>query len=191
MASRDDPRITRSRAAALTAAREILFEEGWAAVTHAAVAARSGVGRTTLYRHWPDAPSLLRDVITEQIEFAHTVPTGVLRDDLVQELDMFRAHLDNPIIERAVRVILERATVDPAYGALREELCQEGARVYVEIIRAAIERGELDSRLDPYVAVDRLVGPLTYRRLFAARTFTTDYVYGVVDDFLAAYGTKV
>jgi AcrR family transcriptional regulator len=190
MAGRDDPRVARSRTAVLSAAREILLEEGWSAVTHAAVAARSGVGRTTLYRHWPDAPSLLRDVVTQQVQIGHTAPTGALREDLVRELELFRVKLHDPIIERAVRVILERAPVDPAYAALKDEFCNEGARVYTAIIRTAIKRGKLRPALDPALAIDHLIGPLAYRRLFAAEDLTTDYVRQIVDDFLTVYATK-
>lgn len=190
MASRDDPRVTRSRAAALSAAREILRVEGWAGVTHAAVAARSGVGRTTLYRHWPDVPSLLRDVITEQVKITHSEPTGVLRDDLVRELDTLRELLHDPAAGYAVRVILERAAVDPAYGELRERLYQDSSRVHVEIVRAAVARGDLDPVLDPRTAADLLVGPLVFRRLVGARAFTADDVCRVVDEFLEAYAAK-
>jgi hypothetical protein len=128
-------------------------------------------------------------VLSEQIKVAHTVPAGVLREDLVRELDEFRRQLHDPTIERAMRIILERASVDPAYRELKEALYQEGSRVYVEIIRDAVARGELDPRIDPRQAVDELAGPLAYGRLFAGRILTTDYVRHIVDNFVAANAT--
>src|ERR671934_2975923 len=71
-----DPRVLRSRQAALSAVQEILAEHGWTGVTHVAVAARSGVGRTTLYRHWPDVRALLFDAIVQQINQVRREPTG-------------------------------------------------------------------------------------------------------------------
>ncbi|CUU54082.1 DNA-binding transcriptional regulator, AcrR family [Parafrankia irregularis] len=182
-----DPRVLRSRAAALAAARAILLEDGWEAVTHVAVATRSGVGRTTLYRHWPDTIALLRDVLREQMEIDHTVPTGVLRDDLTSELEVLRGQLHRPPLERTMRTMIERAPTHPAYGELKEFLYQEGSRVLGEIVRSGIARGELDARLDPSRAVDQLAGPLIYRRLLAGQTFTTTYVHDLVDDFLRAH----
>jgi AcrR family transcriptional regulator len=190
MTSRDDPRVARSRAAALSAAREILRRDGWAGVTHAAVAAHSGVGRTTLYRHWSDVPSLLRDVIAERLVITHSEPAGVLRDDLVRELDALSALLDDPDAGYAVRVVLERAAVDSAYDELRERFYREAARVHVEIVRAAIERGDLAPVPDPRAAVDRLVGPLMYRRLVGGRPFTAADVRRVVGEFVETREAK-
>ncbi|PKV83640.1 TetR/AcrR family transcriptional regulator [Streptomyces sp. TLI_146] len=182
-----DPRAERSRAAALAAARDLLIEQGWSAVTHVAVAARSGVGRTTLYRHWPDASGLVRDVIAERISTAHTPPTGVLRDDLIRELDGLRRLLHDPVSDRGLRAVIERAGVDPVFARLKEALYREGSRVFRTVLDAAKARGELAADLDADLAVDQLAGPLMYRRLLAGREVTAEYIERVVDDFLAAH----
>ena len=54
-----DPRQARSRKAMLDAARELLAREGPAAVTHQRVARQAGVGRATVYRHWPRPEQLI------------------------------------------------------------------------------------------------------------------------------------
>src|SRR5437667_9583381 len=58
-----DPRTTRSRDAILNAARTLLLCDGPAGVTHQRVAAEAGVGRATVYRHWPQPEQLLLDVM--------------------------------------------------------------------------------------------------------------------------------
>lgn len=88
-----DPRAEHSRAQALQAARALLAEEGWEAATHLRVAERSGLGRATVYRHWPDPVALRRDALSEEALVFHTVPTGDLRADLVAELEAIRAEL--------------------------------------------------------------------------------------------------
>lgn len=185
-----DPRVVRSRAAVLGAAREILFAEGWDAVTHASVAARSGVGRTTLYRHWPEAADLIRDVIAEQLAITRIAPTGDLREDLIAQLEAFRLQLHDPGMERALRVIIERAGYLPAFTEMKETLYQEGSRGFREILRQAKAAGEVDARLDVGRAIDQLAGPLVYRRFLAGRSFTAAYVRHVVDDFLAAHAPR-
>ncbi|CAG6394419.1 TetR/AcrR family transcriptional regulator C-terminal ligand-binding domain-containing protein [Streptomyces cocklensis] len=181
-----DPRAARSRAAALTAAQELLVEQGWAAVTHVAVAARSGVGRTTLYRHWPDTSGMLRDAIVQRIQAAHITPSGDLRADLVGELDALRRLLHDPVSEHGMRAVIERAGADPEFAALKQELYAAGSRVQREILERARAAGELPSGLDVDLAIDRLAGPLVYRRLLAGGAFGTDVVRAVVDGFLAA-----
>ena len=58
-----DPRVARSRAKLLAAATEILIETGPSSVTVDAVAERSGVAKSTLYRHWESRSALLVDVL--------------------------------------------------------------------------------------------------------------------------------
>jgi AcrR family transcriptional regulator len=85
----------------LAAARGLLFEQGWESVTRVAVAARSGVGRTTFYRHWPDAASMLRDVVASEMDVSATPATGRLHEDLIVALEVFLRPLHEPVMERS------------------------------------------------------------------------------------------
>jgi AcrR family transcriptional regulator len=55
-----DPRIEQS---ALAAARELLAENGYAAITMAAVAERAGTTKAALYRRWPAVPHLVHEAV--------------------------------------------------------------------------------------------------------------------------------
>jgi len=55
-----DPRIELS---ALTAARELLAESGYPAITMAAVAERAGTTKAALYRRWPAIPHLVHEAV--------------------------------------------------------------------------------------------------------------------------------
>lgn len=182
-----DPRAVRSRAVAIRAAQELLAEHGWSAVTHVGVAARSGVGRTTLYRHWPDATSLLYDAIADRMSRVRTPPTGDLRGDLVRELNGLRLLLHDQITERGMRAVIERAGVDPSFTTLKEALYRSGSEGFRTILLAARTAGGLPAGLDVDLAIDQLAGPLIFRRLLADRTFDADYVEAVVDAFLRPY----
>lgn len=185
-----DPRAVRSRTAALTAARDLLIEQGWPGITHVAVAERSGIGRTTLYRHWPDTPSLIRDTLEHHIAVAHTEPTGDLRADLLAELGASRAMQHEPVTDRAIRVVIERAAVDEAFAEMKDALYRAGTRVVREIVDAGKERGELRASLDTDLALDQLFGPLFFRRLVANQPIPDGYVPEVVDAFLRADGKE-
>lgn len=182
-----DPRALRSRAAALAAARDLLIEQGWPGVTHVAVAERSGIGRTTLYRHWPDTPALIRDTLEHHIAVAHTAPTGAVRADLIAELGASRAMLHEPVSDRALRLVIERAAVDAAFAEMKDALYRAGTQVLRDIVDAGKQRGELPALLDTDLAVDQLFGPLFFRRLVANRPIPDGYVPEVVDAFLRAH----
>jgi len=75
-------RTARTREAVLGAVRGLLSEPG-AELTIPAVAARSGVHATTIYRRWRTAESLVLDVAVEDISARSPVPaTGNLKEDL-------------------------------------------------------------------------------------------------------------
>src|SRR5690242_15299150 len=59
-----DPRIERSRQLILRAALAELGESGFGAFAIESVAARAGVGKSTIYRHWPDRLALIGDAFT-------------------------------------------------------------------------------------------------------------------------------
>ena len=179
-----DPRVMRSRQAALSAVQEILAEQGWTGVTHVAVAARSGVGRTTLYRHWPDVASLIHDAIDQRIGQARSPRSGELRADLISELNGLRALLHDRASEHTMRAVLERAPFDPAFAALKQTLYRSGSAGFRTILRAATKAGDLPTGLDIPLTIDQLAGPLFYRRLFAGLEIDETYVEAVVDSVL-------
>ncbi|MBB5936964.1 TetR-like C-terminal domain-containing protein [Streptomyces zagrosensis] len=185
-----DPRAERSRAAALAAAQELLIEEGWAAVTHVAVAARSGVGRTTLYRHWPDSAMLIRQLLAQLFQIDHSLRTGDLREDLICELRAFQLLLENPTGDRALRVIIDQASIDEEYADVLEQCRHKGAEVLTAIIDHGREQGDLPQRLGTEEAIGLLLGPMFFRRLVANDGFERDYVPELVDGFLRAYAVE-
>ena len=62
---RGRPRSERSRRAILDAAAELLTERGYAAITIEGVAARAGVGKTTIYRWWSTKADIYIDLYSE------------------------------------------------------------------------------------------------------------------------------
>ncbi|MEW6477050.1 MAG: TetR/AcrR family transcriptional regulator [Actinomycetota bacterium] len=177
-----DARVRRTRAAVLAAARRVLLEDGWDAVTYRSVAAASSVGRATLYRHWPARADLLRDVIRREAELSHTTPVG----DLRRELEALGRQLGAPALAAVVAVLFERSLHDPTLADIKAAVIHEVSRVVREILRRGIETGDLPPSLNHDRAVARLLGPLLYRRLATDRPVTRAVVVDVVGSFLAA-----
>ena len=69
------------------ATAEILAKEGIEAVSIEAVARRSGVAKTTIYRQWPHQAALVLDAFRSVAPDAPAPDTGSLHDDLVSLLD--------------------------------------------------------------------------------------------------------
>ncbi|MEB8336116.1 TetR/AcrR family transcriptional regulator [Streptomyces endophyticus] len=96
------------RAACLRAARELLEEDGSAALSMRAVARRAGVSPTAPYRHFPDREALVSAVaaegyreLAEHLVAAH--PTPVTPDELAEVAVAYvRFALDHPALFRAM-----------------------------------------------------------------------------------------
>jgi AcrR family transcriptional regulator len=71
----------------LEAVLDLISEQGPSAISMESVAARAGVGKSTVYRRWASLPDLLADAV-DTITFPDTpsAPKGNLRDDLVENI---------------------------------------------------------------------------------------------------------
>src|SRR5436190_210015 len=93
MTPADDPRVARTKATVLDAAVATLAEHGVAGFTVEAIAARTGVAKTTIYRHWPTRADLLVAAIACFEDRVPTPDTGTVRGDLVLLLRTLAANL--------------------------------------------------------------------------------------------------
>ncbi|MDT0183998.1 TetR/AcrR family transcriptional regulator [Microbacterium sp. ARD31] len=187
LARKPDPRPHRNRAKALEAARSLLSERGWDAVTHLAVSERSGFGRTTLYRFWPEQADLLHDLLESQLTSASLQTTGDLRSDLLAELMRLADRINDPPTARMILAVIERAAVNDQFAELRVRWHLAGTSGVRALIQEAMASGILDHDLDMQEAVDQLAGPMVLRGFFAAVPVTDDYVATCVDRFLAQH----
>jgi AcrR family transcriptional regulator len=180
----------RTRESALEAATRLLLAEGLDAVTHQKVAASAGLGRRTLYRHWPDAEALLQDTLAGAA-YPVTARTGELREDLLAHLEALRQALVHGPLRYVVLALNERAAVRPELRPLRDRLTDGGCRPLVELLTAAVAEGRLPTDLDVDAAVAALEGPVFYRSLVRGEAVPAGVVAQVVEDFLASAGRAV
>src|SRR5580658_10786389 len=76
-----DPRVERSRQVILQAALDELGDVGYGAFRIESVAARAGVGKSTIYRHWPDKLALIADAFeTFHVQMVPSTETGSPRE---------------------------------------------------------------------------------------------------------------
>src|SRR6185437_9456863 len=73
-AARGRPRSQEADRAILTATVELLAERGLAAMSIEEVAARAGVGKTTIYRRWPSKGLLALDAFVDSFREEQPLP---------------------------------------------------------------------------------------------------------------------
>lgn len=185
-----DPRMERTRRSVLTAALDILHQEGWDALTQARVAESAGVGRATVYRHWPRVSDLLFDTLSEAELKKHTIPTDDLRHDLINELLTFKKSMTKGQTGRIMTALIDRAEWDSDIAAVRRRLVAKGTSLLEQILQKARDRGELPHSGDNQLLIAQLVGPLTFRRFFTGQPITTRFVTDVVNQVLRSAGIR-
>jgi AcrR family transcriptional regulator len=178
-----DPRVTRTRAAVRDAVRSLVQQAGIEALTHQQVATEAGVGRATIYRHWPDRTHLLLEALADVETPTSWQSSGDLATDLASELHRLQRTLtSSPMVPELVALI-GRAEWEPELRELKAHLLAAGTAGLRTALSAAAERGELPTDLDLDAAVARLAGPLFYRRVLAHAAI--DDVF--VDQLLTAF----
>ena len=163
MAISDDPRALRSKEAILGTAGRLLIEQGPSAVTHVQVAARSGVGRATVYRHWPKSEQLLVEAMaTVPMPFFAT-PTEPLQEWLRTELTLIARQLELDDVRAVATTLANTALWDPDMAARRDRFAQVLAERLTDALEYAHAHGQLELNVDSSAAAAMLLGPLYYR----------------------------
>lgn len=188
----DDPRARRSRAAALAAATQLLVEGGPERVTHAAVAQRAGVGRATVYRHWPDMQSLLFDALTVGAHPLLTLDEGPVRAQLLSQLEQQSTWLNQPTSASIIATVIERAERDEDVRRLREEMFGHADEQFIRMLTAAVERGELLPGIEEHARelISQILGPLLFHRFMLGSKLDIHMVTNAIDNALAPWLPK-
>jgi AcrR family transcriptional regulator len=184
---RGRPRSEKARLAILEAATELLLVQGLSAVSMDAVAERAGVSKATIYRWWPTKESLALDALFN--EWAAARPpardTGSLRGDLLSLLRPWARLAASRPYGRVIAGLITQAQMDPAFAAeYRTRFVAPRREQGREVLRRAIERGEIPADTKIEVALDMLYGPLYHRLLHGHAPLNDRFVRDVVDTAL-------
>lgn len=175
-----DERVRRSRAAVLAATSALLFERGYSGVSVDEVARRSGVAKTTIYRHWPARTDLLRDACAN-IGTPQTAPDlGSLRADIAALMGALAEALTSAPWTSVLPSIVDAGERDPDMAEMYRRLQQGYSAPFETAIRRGIDRGELAADTDVAALSAALIGPLFFRRWFAREPLTEGFVREIV-----------
>ena len=156
------PRDASIDARALEATRQLLVEVGFTATTIQAVAERSGVHASAIYRRWPSRHELIQDAAFSELTAKQVRPTGDLRHDLRRFLRGYVATFDSPVVRAAMPGL--PAGNRPG-GRAPEAWRRLSVRPQFREILAAAPPGAVDPAVDPDDVFDLLLGSVLVRVL--------------------------
>lgn len=178
----EDPRVARSKQVVVHAARELLLELGFAGVTIEAISARSGVAKTTIYRHWADRNVLIMDVFPPVERNQDSPATDDLRLDIIAKLRELTEGLVSEEWGEVMPALIEAAERDPEFRTLSKAYINTKRRPTRNRLELAVRRGELPVDTDIEVLMAGLAGPLFYRRYISRQSLMDRHLVEKVTD---------
>lgn len=183
---RNDPRSQRSRSAVLSTSATLLASSGLGGFSVDEVSRRSGVAKTTIYRHWPTRDDLILEACTELDERYEVPDTGGLYDDL----STFLTDLANMVHEAAwgavLPSIIDAAERSAEFASLHAGIQRGHASLVHQIIQRAIHRGQLPAQTNVEILTSTIFGPVFYRRWFSREPLDPEFVHAVTRRAIAA-----
>ena len=182
-----DPRIERTRRVVLDAAAELVGECGFGRASIEAISERSGVARSTIYRHWPERSELLVEAVGKRVGPVAAVDSGDLRTDLLQVF----SHLGNLLSSEPTKCVaasfIAEAMRDPELAALHTKFTERRRAVSTTLIERAISRGDLPKTTDPAAMADDLAAPVFFRALILHQPIDQTWIESHVDRWIEIY----
>lgn len=182
------PRSEEAHRAILTAALDLFVGEGFEGMSMEGIAARAGVGKTTIYRRWASKEDLVVDAIDELVFDVKPPETGSLRHDLVETLVAIQTVMTSSRVgEVFPRMAPHVAGKTPLGRAYLDRVIEPRFAMLQEMLRRAVERGELPDEVDPQLVRALLIGPVLMWKLLGhlARKGARERAERIVDTVLA------
>lgn len=186
-----DPRVARTRATVLGTATDIVVESGPTALTVDAVVARSGVARSTIYRHWPTRDDLLVDVFIFCAPTMTDPPAELGFEAALRHFlhDLVRQFSD-PKWARVMPAMLALKAYEPAIADIERRMEELQGSVSDHLFDRGVREGRLGPDVDRTRAVALLVGPLLFAVLTGQTPLTVDLADEAQRCFLAGLADR-
>ena len=175
-----DARVRRSKEVVLGATLDLLTESGLGGVSVDEVSRRSGVAKTTIYRHWATRSDLILDACS-QLSAEQEVPdTGGFEGDVTALLTGLATLLATARWSSVVPSIIDAAERDPELDHIHSRIQMGHTAPLQAVIARAVCNGDIPASTDPSDMIAALVGPLFYRRWFSREPLDEAFVRSIV-----------
>ena len=175
-------RSARVRQSVLNAAFAELGEKGYGGLSIEAVALRSGVAKTTVYRRWPTRDELIADALDSRSDRYEPVPdTGSLRGDLKQFCEGVRAKLTSNHGKAMLKSLVAAVDQSPEIVETVQRFWRGRRDVGGQLIERWKRRGVLRPQTDADLLVELILAPIYLRVLLAGGPLTGDVLKGFID----------
>ena len=185
------PRSDSAHAAILKAALRLVTKNGFQAVTVNEISAEAGVGKMTLYRHWPNKAAVVMDALLTLIGDETAFPEAEtalesLERQLERQVAFFKGSRGT-----LIRSLVAEAQSDPELASAFRERWLEPRRDGVRrTMQRAVDEGSLRAGTDVDVSIDLLYGAIYYRLLLGSGPLDEVFVQELLRQFLEGHARR-
>ena len=180
-----------ARAKMLDAAVDLVLEAGADGFSVDEVARRSGVAKTTIYRHFPNAKELLVAALDRALPAPPIPDTGTLRDDLIAYLASVRPTFADVGLRNLFFEIYVAGARDPEVRALQQNLIRGRSGPTMAIFDHGRARGEISPEIDYATMAEIVQGPFIIRSMFRPETLDDVDLHALAERMLGALRPEV
>jgi AcrR family transcriptional regulator len=161
------PRSLQSHQAMLLATLELLAEVGFDAMSIDAIAARAGVGKTTIYRRYASKAELVADAI-ESVREEMVIPdTGNLQGDIDALIHNAAQITLSPLGRQTVAMIISSASSNAQFAQIYwTKYLQPRRKTFALVLERAKARNEISTDLDSDLTFDTMSAIMLYALIF-------------------------
>jgi AcrR family transcriptional regulator len=179
------PRSEEAREAALEATVDLVLDHGIAGVTFEDVASRSGVAKSTLYRHFGTKQAMVVAAAYSCFVEHPTPDTGDLADDLRLIFEKGKQVEDEHRLPDILPALLSASETDPELHALVRAIHEERRRPIRTVLQLAQLRGEIGRDIDLEIALSMIIGPFVMKRIIDREEVTPAFREAVISTAVA------
>ncbi|GHH63054.1 TetR family transcriptional regulator [Streptosporangium violaceochromogenes] len=187
------PRSARAERAIIEATLDLIGETtGLGELSIEAIAARAGVGKTTIYRWWPTKEDLLVDALATLKAPLPPLRGRSLREDLIACVEVFRREERDARTRCVLNIAMNQAERHPRLAdRVRQAAIEPRRAVLTALLRRGVATGELRADLNVPVALATLIGTVVwYMRCAEDADVSGDLVEEIVDQLLAGLAPR-
>lgn len=158
------PRSEKSRTAILKATNNLLLHKSVQELSIEAIAKKAKVGKTTIYRWWPNKTAVVMDALVSQPGMQTPLPTPKNNTEaIVMQLEKLIRLLQSKNGDTIAQLFSEAQADNQAHKIFEENFLAP----LLDAIEYSVEQGQRDgefkSHMEPKMVTDILCGPIFFR----------------------------
>ncbi|MCL4678001.1 MAG: TetR/AcrR family transcriptional regulator [Alphaproteobacteria bacterium] len=158
------PRSEKSRKAILNATNKLLLQTSVQELSIEAIAKKAKVGKTTIYRWWPNKTAVVMDALASQPGMQTPLPTASSHAEaIVMQLDKLIRLLDSHNGQTIAQLFSEAQADEQSQKIFKDNLLEPLMDAIKYSLQEGRKNGEFREDINDAMAVDMLCGPIFFR----------------------------